>query len=334
MRVMDHGDGNFGEDRARRTICLQPSADGNARQGAGAGRTRDRFRYAIHDGPGIRTTVFFKGCPLRCRWCHNPESWQGQPEHSFRQGRCVRCGRCEAVCRSQAITFPDGYPVTDAEKCVLCGRCAVECPAGAREIIGQPMTVAEVMAEVVKDVIFYDQSGGGATFSGGEPLMQGGFLLALLNRCRDEDIHTVVDTTCHAKGDLVRRVAEVTDLFLCDIKHIDSLIHERYTGVPNDLILANLRMLAEAGKKVVVRIPIVPGFNDDPANIENTARFAQSLPTVKRIDILPCNQGGLEKSVRLTAGFDLMEGESPSDEQMAEIARTLRGYGFEVAIGG
>ncbi len=299
-----------------------------------AGHVFDIKKYAIHDGPGIRTTVFFKGCPLRCRWCHNPESWKATPEPSFRKGRCVRCGRCETVCQGQAITFRNGYPVTDPEKCVLCGDCTTACPAGAREIVGEPMTVADVMAEIAKDVIFYDQSGGGATFSGGEPLMQPDFLLALLNRCRAEGIHTAVDTTCHATGDLMHRVAEAADLFLCDVKHMDSRMHEQYTDVPNDLILNNLRMLAGAGKKLIVRIPIVPGFNDDRSNIENTARFVQSLPTVRRIDILPYNRGGLEKAVRLAAGFDLMEGQSPSDEQMAESARTLRGYGFEVTIGG
>ncbi len=299
-----------------------------------AGYVFDIKKYAIHDGPGIRTTVFFKGCPLRCRWCHNPESWKATPEPSFRQGRCVRCGRCETVCQGQAITFPDGFPVTDPEKCVLCGDCTTSCPAGAREIVGEPMTVADVMTEIVKDVIFYDQSGGGATFSGGEPLMQPDFLLGLLNRCRAEGIHTAVDTTCHARDDLMRRVGEAADLFLCDVKHMDSRKHEQYTDVPNDLILNNLRMLAGAGKKLIVRIPIVPGFNNDRTNIENTARFVQSLPTVRRIDILPYNRGGLEKAVRLAAGFDLMESRSPSDEQMAEIARTLRGYGFEVTIGG
>ena len=164
--------------------------------------------------------------------------------------------------------------------------------------------------------------------------MQPDFLLALLNQCRAEDIHTAVDTTCHAQGNVMRRVAEAADLLLCDIKHMDSDKHQRYTGAPNELILDNLRAIAKAGKPLIVRIPFVPGFNDNEANIENTARFVQSLRAVSRIDILPYNRGGLEKSARLTTGFDLMKGESPSDKRMADIANTLRGYGFKVAIGG
>lgn len=298
------------------------------------GHVFDIKRYAIHDGPGIRTTVFFKGCPLRCRWCHNPESWKAWPELSLRIHRCIRCGRCTGVCRQEAISLLEGAPVTDARKCTLCGECIAECPVSAREIIGRQTAAAEVMTEIRKDVVFYDESGGGATFSGGEPLMQPGFLLALLNQCRSEDIHTAVDTTCHAEAGLVRRVAEVANLFLCDVKHMDSDKHERHTGVRNELILDNVRMLAEAGKPMFIRIPIIPGFNDDAENIERTARFVGSLRTVARIDILPYNRGGREKSVRLADEFDLMQASPPDNDTMERIAGVLRGRGFEVKIGG
>ena len=228
--------------------------------------------------------------------------------------------------------------MTDAQRCVLCSDCIAECPVGAREIIGQQRTVAQVMAEIRKDVIFYDQSGGGVTFSGGEPLMQPEFLLALLNQCRSEDIHTAVDTTCYAQAELVRRVAEVANLLLCDIKHMDSGRHERHTGVRNELILDNIRMLAEAGRRMLIRIPIVPGFNEDPENIASTAQFVRSLRTVGRIDILPYNRGGLEKSVRLTAQTQdfasLLRADPPDSDTMEEIAGALREHGFEVKIGG
>jgi pyruvate formate lyase activating enzyme len=230
--------------------------------------------------------------------------------------------------------MPDGYPVTDVEKCRLCGDCASACLAGAREIIGEQMTADEVMTEIRKDVIFYDESGGGATFSGGEPMMQLDFLLALLNRCRAEGIHTAVDTTCHAQNEPMRRVAEVADLLLCDVKHMDSDTHERYTGVPNGLILDNLQAIARAGGRMIIRIPMVPGFNDDRANIEQTAHFVQSLDTVHRIDILPFNRGGLEKAPRLAAEPELTAAPAPKDEKIEQIARTLAGYGFDVKIGG
>jgi pyruvate formate lyase activating enzyme len=196
------------------------------------------------------------------------------------------------------------------------------------------MTVADCLAEVRKDVIFYDQSGGGATFSGGEPLMQPEFLLALLEACRAEGIRTAVDTTCYAPPQVIQRVAETADLFLCDIKHTNPERHQQYTGVDNSRILENIAMLAQAGKEVIIRVPIVPGFNDDRANIEATARFVQGLKTIRRIDILPYNRGGMEKAVRLTGEVNLMQTQAPADDTMNEIAELLRGHGFEVKIGG
>ncbi len=294
----------------------------------------DIKKYAIHDGPGIRTTVFFKGCPLQCRWCQNPESWQAYAEHSLREGRCIGCGQCVKVCLQQAISLVGDRPVTDMDKCNLCGRCVDACMAGAREIIGRDMTVYQVMAEVEQDVIFYDQSGGGVTFSGGEPLMQPDFLLALLNQCRAQQIHTAIDTSCYAEPKIVEMVSERTELFLCDLKHMDNEMHERFTGVGNTLILDNIRSLSRSGKKIIIRIPVIPGFNDDQENIEATGKFVSSLQGVGRIDILPFNRGGIEKSTRFAGENELMQVEAPKDEEMDSIAKNLGKYGFEVKIGG
>jgi pyruvate formate lyase activating enzyme len=208
------------------------------------------------------------------------------------------------------------------------------CLAGARQIIGRETPVSEVMAEVERDVIFYDQSGGGVTFSGGEPLMQPNFLLALLNQCRARNIRTAVDTSCYAEPEIAESVAERTDLFLCDLKHMDNEMHERFTGAGNKLILENIRRIAQAGKKIVIRIPIIPGFNDDPENIEATGKFAASEASVSRIDILPFNRGGAEKSARLTGGIKSVQIETPDEGQMSSIAENLSKYVFEVNIGG
>jgi pyruvate formate lyase activating enzyme len=294
----------------------------------------DIKKYAIHDGPGIRTTVFFKGCPLQCLWCHNPESWKAHVELGFRKGRCAGCGQCVEACPHEAISLVESRPVTDVEKCVLCVRCVDVCPAGTRQIIGRETTVSEVMAEVERDVIFYDQSGGGVTFSGGEPLMQPDFLLALLNQCRMLNIHTAVDTSCYAEPEIADSIAERADLFLCDIKHMDDEMHKRFTGVGNELILENIRRIAQADKRIVIRIPVIPGFNDETANIEATGKFAASLPGVGRIDILPFNRGGAEKSARLMGEIKSMRVETPDEDKMSEIAENLKKYVFDVNIGG
>lgn len=238
------------------------------------------------------------------------------------------------VCHEQAITLTESGVVTDADKCKCCGKCIHVCLSGAREIIGQEMTVDQVMNEIEKDVIFYDDSGGGVTFSGGEPLMQPEFLLALLKRCRAQDIHTAVDTTCYAEPEIVRKVAAQADLFLCDIKHMDAATHEHFTGVNNDRILYNIKELSKIGKNIVIRLPVVPGFNDDPVNIERTADFAASLGNVVQIGILPYNPGGMEKSARLATKLDLMHAGVPSEEKIKGIAKTFKNCGFDVKIGG
>lgn len=294
----------------------------------------DIKRYAIHDGPGIRTTVFFKGCPLQCKWCHNPESWRFAPELALRLTRCLRCGQCVSVCVQNAVSFTEDFPLTKPDKCTCCGQCVELCQGGAREIIGRQITVAEVMEEVEKDIIFYDESGGGVTFSGGEPLLQPEFLLAGLNQCRKRQIHTAVDTSCHAQPDVLEKIGPKADLFLCDLKHMNNDMHLRYTGVENTLILENIRYLSQAGKQIIIRIPIVPGFNDDPDNVEACGQFAASLPGVTRIDILPYNCGGNEKAARLATGINLMEAEMPDDEHMASIADRFNNYGLEIKTGG
>lgn len=225
-------------------------------------------------------------------------------------------------------------PVTDVEKCQICGRCVDACLTSAREIIGRQMSVIEVINEVEKDRIFYDQSNGGVTFSGGEPLMQPEFLIALLNQCRIKDINTAIDTTCYAEPGVIKDIAAKTDMFLCDIKHMDNNKHKEYTGVGNVLILDNIRELDRAGAKMIMRVPVIPGFNDDSKNIEMTAQFAKSLQNTKRIDILPYNRGGLEKSERLSADLDLIKTDAPNDKDMEVIAETYRNCGFEVKIGG
>jgi pyruvate formate lyase activating enzyme len=298
------------------------------------GTVFDIKKFSIHDGPGIRTTVFLKGCPLSCWWCHNPESQASEPELMFRESRCIRCEACLEVCAQGAISWDGDVVSTDRKKCVLCGACVEACYAEAREIVGQKMTVAQVVAEIERDIAFYDESDGGVTFSGGEPLLQRDFLLALLQACKEREIHTAVDTCGFASWETLDGVREHVDLFLYDLKLMDDAKHRKFTGVSNELILRNLQMVSTRGHHIALRVPIIPGINDDDENIRQTGAFAAALPHLSRADILPYHHAGAEKCNRLHKVYSLLETRPPSDERMAKIAQIMRGFGLQIKTGG
>lgn len=295
----------------------------------------DVKRFALHDGPGIRTTVFLKGCPLSCSWCHNPESQKPEPEMMFWEERCVGCGACVPVCPVGAISISDGLARTDREGCTVCGDCVAACPKGARAIAGGTWSVDRLLDEIEKDVLFYDESGGGVTLSGGEPLAQAPFAVSLLAACRERRIHTVVDTCGHADWEDLESVASVTDLFLYDVKHLDEARHRELTGASNGRILENLRRLDGAGSRLWIRIPVVPGLNDAKDEVVALGRFIADLRSVEAVHLLPFHRGGEKKLVRLgKAGRPVSAGVDPRSaaERAGEILRGI--VDVPVRIGG
>jgi len=294
----------------------------------------DIRRFSIHDGPGIRTTVFLKGCPLSCWWCHNPESQSPGPELWLRSGRCIRCGECVKACREGAITLQEDAYVTDLERCNLCGACLEVCTTEARQIVGKQMSVAQVLAEIERDIPFYDESNGGITISGGEPLQQRKFLLALLKSCQEKDIHTVLDTCGYASWKTLDALRPYVDIFLYDLKLIDDSRHRQFTGVSNRLILQNLRRLLQAGHAVVLRVPVIPGVTDGEDDLRQLGSFISGLPGSPRVELLPYHRAAMGKYERLNRGYHLQEVMPPSPEQMQEVAEVLQSYGLVVKIGG
>jgi pyruvate formate lyase activating enzyme len=299
------------------------------------GRVFDIKRYSIHDGPGIRTTVFLKGCSLHCLWCHNPESIDLGPELMHWPGRCARCYTCLAACPAGALSKDGaGAVAIDRAKCDSCGLCAKACLYDAMQIVGREMSVDDVVAEVERDRIFYEQSGGGITLSGGDPFVQSDFAEALIDACRSRGIRTAIDTTGMSKNGVLDRLAAKADLVLYDLKCMDDAQHREFTGVSNAPILENLRRLAAAGTEIWVRIPLVRGVNDDDDNVKRTIAFLISLRTIRRVGILPYHSGGLEKARRIGRGSHFRKFETPAEERLAGIEAAFREAGFEVRRGG
>ena len=291
----------------------------------------DIRRFSIHDGPGIRTTVFLKGCPLRCWWCHNPEGLSAAPEVIWRAERCTGCGTCIETCPEAALAWDGDGPILDVARCTLCGECAEVCYAEAREVLGHTMTVEQVLAAVERDRPFYEQSGGGVTFSGGEPLAQPAFLADALHACRLRDLHTTLDTSGYASWAVLDRIRHDVDLFLYDLKLTDDDRHRETTGVSNAVILENLGRLAAAGHAIVLRLPLIPGVNDDEGNLRDTAALA-AMWGLTRIEVLPYHRLGSDKYARLGRCSSLPETTPPSDRRVEGVAATLSGLGLAVEM--
>ena len=295
----------------------------------------DIKRYAINDGPGIRITIFFKGCPLSCVWCHNPESISVKPEKMYTLDKCIGCGECVKLCPSNACELTVKGIITNPMRCDLNGRCAAVCPTLATEISGYYQSSAELLTLIEKEQVLFDQSGGGVTFSGGEPLLFPEYLTAILKLCGNQQIHRTIDTCGMAKTSTLLEIAKHTDLFLYDLKLMDSAKHKAYVGIGNEQILANLTALAESGANIQIRIPAIKGVNLDPENIEASARFIANLAgEAKTINLLPYHASAIQKYSKLGKTYLLDNLKQPTATDLQQVVDCFATYGLDTIIGG
>jgi pyruvate formate lyase activating enzyme len=295
----------------------------------------DIKRYAINDGPGIRVVVFFKGCNLHCAWCHNPESISAKAEKMYSPAKCIKCRSCVEVCAVNAITLSDKGIMTNPDQCTTCGKCAEVCPTKAIEMSGKVMSVSEIMEIIEKEKVFFDQSGGGVTFSGGEPLIHSKMLIELLDECKKRKIHTAIDTAGYSSTETLLGIAKRTDLFLYDLKLLNPNLHRKWTNAGNDLILKNLKTLAETGIHIIIRIPLIGGINDTDENLEQTAKFISGLAGRKKeVHLLPYHKIAQNKYLKLGKAEDFEKLNEPGKESQEAAIKKFAEYGIHASIGG
>jgi len=284
-------------------------------------------RFAVHDGRGIRTTVFFNGCPLRCVWCHNPEGLDLKPKLAYYSNKCISCGECVLACAQNAHTLKNGIHTFDRSKCISCGNCEKTCPGSALKLYGSQMTVDQLLPMLLEDRDFYDTSGGGVTFSGGECMLQINFLEEVLKKCKEQRIHTAIDTAGHVPRSYFERIIPYTDMFLYDLKAFDEDAHIKYTGKPNKLILDNLVFLDSCGKDIEIRIPYVPGCND--GEMEKIANFLSQTKNVKSVKILPYHRYAESKYISLGMKSTLQD-RLPTEEEINKAKELFTKYNISV----